>query len=659
MQTYWIKLFLIAACVCCYKQGNAQICSGSLGDPVFTVNFGSGSNPGPPLDPALTTMIYTSDNCPNDNYYTIASSIQGAGNCHQGIWHNVTSDHTGNPNGYMMIVNATQTPDNKPSVFYTQPIPPSALCPNTKYQFSAYILNLLIKSATPAYYSEPNIVFSIETTTGEVLKSDTTGTIDPSDSIDWNFKSVFFTTPADVSNIIVRMINLAPGGSGNDLILDDISFRACGTNIPTGFSSTDGKTTQDVCLNDSQIVTLKAKADGNPIYQWQYNTGDNNWADIPDANTDTYFRPASNSVAGTYLYRVGAVANGGDINSLSCRTYSAPLAVVVNALPVASITPLGPLCEGTPLILTASGGDAYVWSGPNITSASENPLVINNATLADAGKYTVTPYRVTPNSQLSCAGTPANIQVTITPKPVIKVDDVAPICAGETAQLNASGGLYYKWTPSTGLDHDDIPNPKANPLVTTTYNLTASNNACSDNTKSVTVTVMQLPTADGGSDKKIFEGQSVKLNGTVTGDNIASISWSPTTALDDPTSATPFASPTDDITYTMTVTSQNCGSFTSLPIFIKVYKKIIIPNTFSPNNDGINDLWNIEALFTYPESSTVVFNRYGKEVFKSIGYSKAWDGKYNGSPLPEGTYYYIIDLKNNTPKLTGWVVIVK
>jgi gliding motility-associated-like protein len=655
MRKYWLKLFLLAACLCCYKQGNAQVCTGSFGDPVINQDFGSGASLiGPQLASGITTMNYTSDNCPGDTYYTIAHSLIGAANCHSGVWHEVPTDHTGNPNGYMMIVNASYDP----GIFFTQKAP--ALCPNTTYRFSAYILNLIMLSASSPDVHQPDITFSIETTAGDTLAFRKTGPIAPTNDVNWNFYSINFKTPANVTDVIVKMTNNAPGGNGNDLVLDDITFRACGPNIQTGFSSADGKTTQDVCLNDSQIVTLKAKADGDPIYQWQYyNTGDNNWADIPDANTDTYFRPASNSVAGTYLYRVGAVANGGDINSLSCRTYWAPLAVVVNALPVASITPLGPLCEGTPLILTASGGDAYLWSGPNITSASENPLVINNATLADAGKYTVTPYRITPNSQLSCAGTPANIQVTITPKPVIKVDDIAPICAGETAQLNASGGLYYKWTPSTGLDHDDIPNPKANPLVTTTYNLTASNNACSDNTKSVTVAVMQLPTADAGSDKKIFEGQSVKLNGTVTGDNIASISWSPTTALNDPTSATPIANPTDDITYTMTVTSQNCGSFTSLPIFIKVYKKIIIPNTFSPNNDGINDLWNIEALFTYPESSTVVFNRYGKEVFKSTGYSKAWDGKYNGSPLPEGTYYYIIDLKNNTPKLTGWVVIVK
>jgi gliding motility-associated-like protein len=91
---------------------------------------------------------------------------------------------------------------------------------------------------------------------------------------------------------------------------------------------------------------------------------------------------------------------------------------------------------------------------------------------------------------------------------------------------------------------------------------------------------------------------------------------------------------------------------------VRVYKKITIPNTFSPNNDGINDKWNIEALITYPESKMMIFNRYGEKVFESTGYGKPWDGTQNGAVLPVGSYYYLLDLKNNTPKISGWVFIV-
>jgi len=86
---------------------------------------------------------------------------------------------------------------------------------------------------------------------------------------------------------------------------------------------------------------------------------------------------------------------------------------------------------------------------------------------------------------------------------------------------------------------------------------------------------------------------------------------------------------------------------------------IVIPNAFTPNGDGINDLWDITALQGYPGCRVTIFNRYGTVVYSSIGYPKAWDGTYNGSALPVGTYYYIIDLKNGKKKLAGPVTILR
>jgi gliding motility-associated-like protein len=148
------------------------------------------------------------------------------------------------------------------------------------------------------------------------------------------------------------------------------------------------------------------------------------------------------------------------------------------------------------------------------------------------------------------------------------------------------------------------------------------------------------------------------LNGRAGGDGITGITWTPATGLNNPSSLTPIASPEESITYTLHVSSANCGIATS-SVFVKVYKKIVIPNTFSPNGDGINDTWNIDALSDYPDVSVMVFDRYGKRIFVSLGYGKPWNGTYNGSLLPGGAYYYIIDLKNNTQKRSGWVFIVR
>lgn len=84
-----------------------------------------------------------------------------------------------------------------------------------------------------------------------------------------------------------------------------------------------------------------------------------------------------------------------------------------------------------------------------------------------------------------------------------------------------------------------------------------------------------------------------------------------------------------------------------------------IPNTFTPNGDGVNDNWELDGLVAYPQAEVQVFNRYGQQVYYSRGYSVPWDGTYKGSPLPAGTYYYIINLGNNVCRiLSGYVAIL-
>jgi len=86
----------------------------------------------------------------------------------------------------------------------------------------------------------------------------------------------------------------------------------------------------------------------------------------------------------------------------------------------------------------------------------------------------------------------------------------------------------------------------------------------------------------------------------------------------------------------------------------------VVPNAFSPNGDGINDKWDITNLKDYPNCVVEVYNRYGQVVYRSFGgYQNPWDGTHNGSPLPVGTYYYIIEPKSGFPRTTGFVVMVK
>ncbi|MCB0400725.1 MAG: HYR domain-containing protein, partial [Flavobacteriales bacterium] len=85
-----------------------------------------------------------------------------------------------------------------------------------------------------------------------------------------------------------------------------------------------------------------------------------------------------------------------------------------------------------------------------------------------------------------------------------------------------------------------------------------------------------------------------------------------------------------------------------------------VPNVFTPNGDGKNDLWNIKGIEEFPDAIVQVFNRWGDIVYESsAGYTDPWDGTYNGAEVPVSTYFYIIKLDSSTEGLTGTINIVR
>jgi gliding motility-associated-like protein len=626
----------------------AQLPGGSLGDPVINETFGAGTTygTGPALPGTVTNFKYTAATCPQDDFYTIASSL---GSCFAGTWQVVPHDHTGDKNGYMMIVNSSY----QPGIFYVQKASGNILCPNTTYEFSAWIMNVMRDKPDTKNYIRPNITFSIETAAGNVLKTYNTGDIPQGDFTDFVQYGTSFTTPSNGADIVVKMINNAPGGLGNDLVLDDITFRPYGPTIFAGFGDVTSTADRDLCEGESGTYTLKASQAGyaDPYYQWQVNKNDGKgWLDINGETTTTLNIFFTNAAANKNQYRIGVL--NGSASAIACRIYSKPLTVNVNVLPIVVIAAKTIVCESQELQLTAAGGANYNWTGPNgFTSNEQSPVVSYTADNSKNGIYIVT---VTTKGCVTTAST----TVSVLPKVNSTISNEVAICEGNTTQLVAGGGIHYKWTPSYGLDHDDIANPIARPLTTTTYHVRVDNGGCFDESKLVTVSVLKTPVANAGADITIQEGETVKLNGTAAGDDVTYY-WTPADNMDNPLSLTPNVTPTNDITYTLHVQSQyNCGIATD-DVFVRVYKKITIPNTFSPNNDGVNDLWNIDQLITYPECVLTIFTRDGRQVYRSIGYTKAWNGNYQEQTLPAGVYYYTIDLKNNTTIRSGWVMMLR
>jgi len=620
----------------------AQLCQGSLGDPLINISFGNGGNPGGALSAASTTYQYITTDCPQDGFYTIRSNTQS---CFENTWHTVNSDHTGNAGGYFMLVNASF----QPGEFYVDTV--RGLCGNTTYEFASWIMNVLIPSSCNGNTIQPIITFNIEKTDGILLKTYNTGPISPSFSAIWKQFGFYFTTPASGSDIVLRIVNNAPGGCGNDLLLDDITFRPCGPKIT---STVNGLPVNSVSLCEGQggsflFDNIVSGGFASPVFQWQqWNDNMNVWMDIPLANKSSITHNITAATPGNIRYRL-AVSESGNMASSQCRIFSNPFIIQVNSNPVTSIINDGPVCEGNGLTLTASGGTEYLWSGPNRFTASGSPLTLVPA-LIDAGKYIVSVTNVS-----GCIKKDSTI-VIVNPSPsVITLFTDTTICAGTSIRLSASGGNNYQWLPAAGLSDVNVPDPIASPALSSNYNVVGSNEFFCTDTAFVTVNVKSPPIADAGSDKVIFSGESVRLSGSIVGEG--SYSWSPPVFIDDTNLLQPVVNPPADMRYILNVVSK-CGD-DSDSIDVKVYKGLFIPNAFTPNSDGINDTWNIPALGAYGSFEVFVYSRWGELVFYTKNTINPWDGKFKGSPLPMGAYNYLILTNGKKNSLRGAVILIR
>ncbi len=630
---------------CC--QVNGQLCNGSLGDPVVNITFGSDATPRGPLKAGITNLRYTGSGCPNDGEYNITNMSFG---CFNNSWHLMVGDHTGDTGGRFMIINASQ----EPSDFYIDTV--SGLCANTTFEFATWVANVLRPSSCNGVGVKPNLTFRIETTNGTVLKKFDSGDIPFENQKVWKQYGTFFTTPAGVSTVVLRITNNAPGGTqcGNDLALDDITFRPCGASI-TAKVNNMVQSLVDVCepqQTDLIFTTSFPTEYITPQVQWQISvdTG-KSWKDIVGEKSLTFIRKPT--IGGVYQYRA-VMAEASNFNSVSCRISSNVTGVTVNPLPgiVGDKNLLG--CIGSDFRLDAADGSAftYQWSGPNgFTSQVRNPFIYNVSN-KDSGLYTVLVKTDVGCSRLD------SFNITVFPGTKAVVSGGGNICEGSSIALFASGGTSYQWTPATGLSNASSANPLASPVDTTNYKIVVSNQFGCKDSANVLVNVFKKLIVNAGPDKAIFEGDTVRLTGSIKG-NPLDIYWTPSTNIQNSNTATPTVNPVDNTTYSLFAVPGLGCPVESDDVFIRVYKKLRIPNIFSPNGDGINDTWMIQNMDTYPSASVKVFSRNGRLVFITKTGGAVWDGTLNGKALPVGTYYYVIDLNIDMPPVSGWIVIIR
>lgn len=339
--------------------GYSQQCTGSLGAPIVNVTFGAGPNSttlGAVQPGATTTYIYR--NAPGnppatvfDGEYSIVNGVPV-----NNAWFQGAPDHTGNPNGYMAFFNAAPAA----GAFYSQNV--TGLCAGTTYEFAAWIANVINSNVIPNG-AVPNVTFQIrDGNTNNLLASVNTGNINATNVMTWTRYAAMFTTPIGTTNVILSLNNLNAGGTGNvgnDLAIDDITFRPCGPLTTASFSSNSPQTTSTICQGSSfGLFGTVNPPIGNPAYQWQisYDNG-GTWTDIPGANTLNYTHPPI--APGTYSFRLLSAA-AGNINNVNCRYISAPITLNVLSSPAGTLTGNSPLCMGNQgtLTFTPTGGTA-------------------------------------------------------------------------------------------------------------------------------------------------------------------------------------------------------------------------------------------------------------------------------------------------------------
>jgi gliding motility-associated-like protein len=283
------------------------------------------------------------------------------------------------------------------------------------------------------------------------------------------------------------------------------------------------------------------------------------------------------------------------------------------------------------------------------------------------GKVTL---RLTSTSKDDCRPNFDDMIITILPNPVANAGGNKDVCSQDiSVQLNAKGSNYNGalWTTSgTGTfnpaatDIDAIYMPSAldkqNGSVKLRLKLTGVS-VCSAATDSLIVKFIPPPTVDAGKEITLLRGESTVLNPTVSDPNVHYL-WTPNLNINNNTLKNPTITADRDQVYTLMVTDSR-GCVSEDQISIKVLDPIVVSNTITPNGDGINDVWNIPALSRYPEATVDIFNRNGEKIFHSLGYGKAWDGSYNGQPLPVGVYYYVIDTKFEGRIVTGYITIIR
>ena len=380
------------------------------------------------------------------------------------------------------------------------------------------------------------------------------------------------------------------------------------------------------------------------------------WYDVATGGTASATAPTPSTAAqGTTPYYVTQTPTG------SCESLRQEVDVVVKPAAAApTATAPSPYCIGaTAASLTATGSNLLWYNAP--TGGAGSPTAPTPSTAAQG----TTSYYVSQTPAASCESARTPITVTITPKPTADFT-WTDACIGKPALITVTSTAMldqYTWdfdnaasATGSGTGPYMVTYNKAGNYIIT---LTTARGNCQNQVQHL-VAVNALPVVDISPVTTTCAGTSVALLAS----GASGYQWSPATDLSDPSIGNPVALLQNDILYTVTGTDVN-GCTATASITLKVSPDCLgyyLPNAFSPNGDGANDVFRVKAG-DYPKSfSLLVFNRFGQKVFESANVDNGWNGNIGGNPAPTGAYIFVIVATTSSGTLVkrqGTVMLVR
>lgn len=368
---------------------------------------------------------------------------------------------------------------------------------------------------------------------------------------------------------------------------------------------------------------------------WKFHTGQTG-----SAKTATHFYPAP----GTYPVQI-IVTNGNGCKDTLVRD------IVVNGLPAISAGNDTVICLNDAAQLLGTGGVSYTWSPANSLSCSNcaNPV---------ASPTDTTIYMVIGTDANQCSDTD-RVVVALKYKVDGTVGEGDEICLDETIMLTAGGGRTYQWTPADVLDDGTLANPTAKPKSNTKFMVIAKEGSCIPDTNYINIVVHPKPTIQATGDATIIAGKDAPLN--ASGELIKKFSWIPTSTLDCYDCPNPIAKPIRTTVYTATGTTEfGCQDSDKVTIIVLCdQSQLYIPNTFTPNGDGQNDVFYPRGEGFDKLRSFRVFNRWGEIVYERKGFAlnekvSGWDGTFRGRELPPDVFMYMIEADCDNGDVIQW-----